>query len=341
MQRLEDTSTPYQVGLAILGYSLCSSTLLLANKMAIHYLPSPSIVSFAQILFSAVAVLLIKAFGYPVDWFEWEKMKAYAIYIIIFVAAIYTNMKALALSNVETVIVFRACTPIAVSIIEYLFMDRELPSLRSSISLSVVAIGALFYCLSDSQLALHGLSSYTWVVIYFVLITVEMTYGKKLTSSVKMESVWGPVLYCNFLSILPMFLLAYFQGDFVNVTPLLSQIPTSGMIVLIFSCVAGTLIGYTGWLCRGMVSATSFTLVGVVNKFLTVLLNVLAWEKHSTPFGIFAVCLCLSAGFFYQQAPRRDMTRKEILPIHNHSAPAADNNKETAGLLQSESTDKK
>jgi GDP-mannose transporter len=59
-----------------------------------------------------------------------------------------------------------------------------------------------------------------------------------------------------------------------------------------------------------MVSATSFTLVGVVNKFLTVLLNVLAWEKHSTPFGIFAVCLCLGAGFFYQQAPRRDMTRK-------------------------------
>jgi len=212
--------------------------------MAIHYLPSPSIVSFAQILFSALAVLLIKAFGYPVDWFEWEKVKAYAIYIVIFVAAIYTNMKALALSNVETVIVFRACTPIAVSIIEYFFMDRELPSLRSSISLSIVAIGALLYCLSDSQLKLNGLSSYTWVIIYFVLITVEMTYGKKLTSSVKMESVWGPVLYCNFLSILPMFLLAYFQGDFENFSSLMSQIPTSGLIVLIFSCVAGTLIGY-------------------------------------------------------------------------------------------------
>jgi len=90
-----------------------------------------------------------------------------------------------------------------------------------------------------------------------------------------------------------------------------------------------------------MVSATSFTLVGVVNKFLTVLLNVLAWEKHSTPFGIFAVCLCLSAGFFYQQAPRRDLTRKEILPTHALMAPAAESNKETASLLQSESTDKK
>lgn len=62
---------------------------------------------------------------------------------------------------------------------------------------------------------------------------------------------------------------------------------------------------YTGWLCRGMVSATTYTLVGVVNKFLTVLLNVMIWDKHSTPLGIVAVCICLSAGMFYQQAPMR------------------------------------
>jgi len=55
-----------------------------------------------------------------------------------------------------------------------------------------------------------------------------------------------------------------------------------------------------------MVSATTFTLVGVVNKLLTVLLNVAIWDKHSTPAGLFAVCVCLFAGTFYQQAPRRD-----------------------------------
>ena len=59
-----------------------------------------------------------------------------------------------------------------------------------------------------------------------------------------------------------------------------------------------------------MVSATTYTLVGVVNKFLTVLLNVAVWDKHSSPFGIFAVCICLLAGSFYQQAPRRDEARK-------------------------------
>ena len=71
MQRLEDTSTPVSVGMAILGYSLCSSTLLLANKMAIEHLPVPSVVSFIQILSSAVFILVIKVFGVSVDSLEW------------------------------------------------------------------------------------------------------------------------------------------------------------------------------------------------------------------------------------------------------------------------------
>jgi hypothetical protein len=71
-----------------------------------------------------------------------------------------------------------------------------------------------------------------------------MTYGKKLTSSVKMDSVWGPVLYCNFLSIVPMFMLAYYQGDLFGVFTLLNNLPFNGVAVLIFSCITGTLIGY-------------------------------------------------------------------------------------------------
>jgi solute carrier family 35 len=68
---------------------------------------------------------------------------------------------------------------------------------------------------------------------------------------------------------------------------------------------------YSGWLCRGMVSATTYTLVGVVNKFLTVLLNVIVWDKHSSPTGLIAVCVCLLAGMFYQQAPMRSDEKQE------------------------------
>ncbi len=128
--------------------------------MAIEYLPIPSVISFIQIAFSTVLIVFLKFCGViTCDDLELPKIKAYSTYIVAFVFAIYANMKALGNSNVETVIVFRACSPIAVCLIEYLFMDRIAPSLRSKFSLALVATGAVLYCLSDSQFLLNGLSS--------------------------------------------------------------------------------------------------------------------------------------------------------------------------------------
>lgn len=275
------------------------------------HLPLPATVSLIQIFSSVVILFALIQFGVSIDKLEKEKIKAYVPYIVVFVGGIYANMRALAVSNVETVIVFRACTPIAVSVIEYFFMNRAWPSLRSSLSLLTVGGGAILYCMSDSQFMVDGIASYFWVILYFFLISFEMTYGKKLTSSVKMDSVWGPVLYCNVLACLPMFLLSYSSGDSEHAIEIIKSMPVAGVLLLIFSCITGTLIGYTSWLCRGMVSGTTFTLVGVLNKFLTVILNVVLWDKHSSPAGLLAVSLCLISGVFYQQAPYRDELRKE------------------------------
>jgi GDP-mannose transporter len=152
-------------------------------------------------------------------------------------------MQALSSSNVETVIVFRACSPIAVGIVEYLFMDRALPSMRSTASLLLVAVGAVAYCTLDSEFVLNGLQAYNWAIIYFFFITFEMTYGKKITSSVKMDSVWGPVLYCNAMASLPMFMLGYMNGDYENVVEKLAGMSLVGVLILAFSCIVGTLIG--------------------------------------------------------------------------------------------------
>lgn len=301
-----------EVVIAIVFYSFCSSTLLLANKMVLMDLPLPSFVSFVQMFFTVVIIYLLSGCGVNIDAFDWAKLKPYSLYIIAFVFAIYTNMKALSYSNIETVIVFRSCTPISVTVVEYLFMGRALPSMRSALSLAVVAGGAVFYCLSDSQFAMKGIEAYYWVSIYFLLMTFEMTYGKRLTSSIKMDSVWGSVKYCNVLALLPMYLLGHMNGEFNGLETKLIEVPANTMMILMFSCVAGALIGYTGWYCRGLVSGTTYALVGVVNKFFTVFLNVVLWDKHSSPQGLAAVCICLCAGFFYQQSPLREEVKPAV-----------------------------
>jgi hypothetical protein len=139
--------------------------------------------------------------------------------------------------------VFRSCTPIAICTIEYLFMNREFPSIRSIFSLLGVVTGAILYCLSDSQLQIKGLSSYGWVFIYFCSISIDMTYGKALSSSVPMESTWGSVYYCNSLSIVPFVLMGVYEGNLFKNLSTVFTLPLVPTCVLIFSCIVGTFIG--------------------------------------------------------------------------------------------------
>lgn len=335
MSELEKSLSLQIVG-AIASYSLCSSTLLLANKAVMLFLPRPSIVSLIQVVSSLFIMYFINMHGIKMDKLEWAKVKLYSVYVLAFTLSRYANMKALHSSNIETVVVFRACVPFVVSFIEYALMGRALPSARALSSLVVVGVGAIIYCVSDSEFSLNGLGAYSWVSIYFVLLTFEMTYCKQLTSSAKMNSKWGPVFYCNFLATIPIILLGVVTGEFKDLVTSFESIPLSGILVLIFSCIAGTFIGYmhhtvfahrislslvcryTSWSCIDLLSATSYTLVGVVNKFLTVLLNVIIWDKHSTPLGLFAVCLCLGGGVFYEQAPMRKDPRHVVSRSDSH-----------------------
>lgn len=306
-----EPSSRIKVILAIIGYSICSSTLLLANKAALIYFPFPSTLSLIQIVATIIAVMIIMivndggGFTTLTETLRPANVRAYSLYTTAFVFAIYANLQALHHSNVDTVIVFRACSPVVVSIIEYFFLDREWPSRRSSLSLFLVVAGALAFCLLDSELSLSTLASYKWVTCYLALISFEMTYGKKLTSSVKLPSMWCSVLLTNFFAFPGFIILGWLDGDFDIVGEKLQEMPVNVYFILLFSCVVAVLIGYTGWLCRSLVSATTYTLVGVVNKFLTVLLNIIVWDKHSPPLGIVSVCCCLLAGTMYEQAPIR------------------------------------
>merc|ERR1712227_436594 len=108
--------------------------------------------------------------------------------------------------GVETLITFRACSPLCVSVLDWLFLGRELPTPRSFLALVGVVIGAIGYVLSDSEFKLHGFRAYGWVSMYLVVIIFEMTYAKHMISSVTFDSaIWGSVLYTNVLAIAPMF----------------------------------------------------------------------------------------------------------------------------------------
>lgn len=53
-------------------------------------------------------------------------------------------------------------------------------------------------------------------------------------------------------------------------------------------------------------------LIGVINKCLTILLNLVVWDQHAAPGGVIALLVCLAGGTLYRQAPMRNAKNKEL-----------------------------
>jgi len=290
---------------SMLCYTLFSSVMLVANKVAISLVPAPACVFLVQIAAAPVLILICKRLGWlQVDDFDLPKLRAFAPYACSFVLSIYCNGKALQYSNVETVITFRACSPLCVCLLDCLFLGREAPSCRSVAALAGVVAGALGYVCSDSEFNLRGLQAYGWVSIYLVCNVFEMTYGKAILSRVDFSSpVWGSVLYTKTLAFAPMAALAYASGEMQGLGNL--SIDAWGVVAVLFCSIAGVGISWSGWNCREKVSATTYSLLGVACKVLSVILNVAIWDKHATPVGIAWLLMCLLCSSLYQQAPLR------------------------------------
>jgi GDP-mannose transporter len=307
--------------------------MLLVNKVVITLVPLPACIFAFQLAAAVAFVLICRAFGLlAVDELTLMRVLDFAPYIVLFVISVYCNGRALERSNTETVIVFRASSPLFVSVMDFLFLGRALPSKRSLLSLGGVILGAVGYMQADSEFQMSGMSAYFWVSVYTVAIVLEMTYGKYVVSKVKFDTpVWGSVMYTNVLGLPPMLVLALMSGEIDRIETF-DFTPLATWTLLIASCAIGVGIGWAGWHCRNLISATSYTLVGVICKLITVIANVLIWNKHATPIGIFWLLVCLGASSAYQQAPLRDTsTSKTELKL---AVDGLDHDKDTPGDCQ-------
>eukprot|EP00041_Stephanoeca_diplocostata_P004690 m.49027 g.49027 ORF g.49027 m.49027 type:complete len:313 (-) comp15289_c0_seq1:226-1164(-) len=303
MKESTAASAKTEIITSVLFYSLCSSMMLVVNKLAMMHYKVPAVVNLLQLGSCSLFVFAIGFMGVKTDPLKMEYARPYAIYVCAFAAGIYANMRALAVSNVETIIVFRACTPFCVAVVEYLFMGRELPSKKSTAAMGIVAFGAYVYVSLDAEFSMGGMAAYFWVFVWYFLLCFQMTYGKVLLQNVKLETVWGPVLYTNLLSIPPTLFLGMVLGDFEKYQTVEASENASLWIGL--SCIFGIAIGYSGWWCRDLISATSYTLVGVINKLLTVTISVAFINKSASWMSIGALVVCLLAGSQYTQPPMR------------------------------------
>jgi GDP-mannose transporter len=91
------------------------------------------------------------------------------------------------------------------------------------------------------------------------------------------------------------------MNDFTKASQLSYDI--SGLSILLVSCVMGVGISYAGFNCQRVVSGTSYAIIGIMNKMLTILINLFIWDNHASNAGIGSLMLCVVGGIMYEQPP--------------------------------------
>ncbi|KAB5514231.1 hypothetical protein DKX38_028137 [Salix brachista] len=288
----------------VVGYALCSSLLAVINKFAITKFNYPGLLTALQYLTSASGVWVLGKSGFLYhDSFSYETAKKFLPAALVFYLAIFTNTNLLRHANVDTFIVFRSLTPLLVAIADTLFRKQPIPSKLTFVSLFVILGGAVGYVATDSAFTL---TAYSWALAYLVTITSEMVYIKHIVSNIGLNT-WGLVFYNNLLSLMMAPLFWILTGEYSEVfaswgSKVGNWFEFDAFFAVALSCVFGFLISFFGFAARKAISATAFTVTGVVNKFLTVVINVFIWDKHASPVGLFCLIFTLAGGVLYQQS---------------------------------------
>jgi solute carrier family 35 protein len=165
--------------IVILYYTLASGTLLVINKVAIVALPAPTFVLLAQLLFSAIAVLVAHWFGAVVISKATPRQLMHFLPVVGgFLGTIYANIKVLQHSNVETFITFRSSTPLVLAFCDWAFLGRALPSQRSWAALSALLLSSAGYAYYDRGFVVDA---YIWLFIWYVFFTFEGVWVKHVS----------------------------------------------------------------------------------------------------------------------------------------------------------------
>ncbi|CAM0907285.1 unnamed protein product [Alopecurus aequalis] len=296
---------PYATSSLVVGYALCSSLLAIINKYAITKFSYPGLLTALQYLTSVVGVWSLGKLGFLYhDPFNLQTAKKFAPAALVFYLAIFTNTHLLKHANVDTFIVFRSLTPLLVAIADTTFRKQPCPSKLTFLSLVIILGGAAGYVMTDSGFTL---TAYSWAAAYLVTITTEMVYIKHMVTNLGL-STWGFVLYNNLLSLAMAPVFGILTGEHLSVLRAFelsgpsSWFQIDAFVAVSLSCVFGLLISFFGFAARKAVSATAFTVTGVVNKFLTVAINVMIWDKHANAFGLVCLFFTLVGGILYQQS---------------------------------------
>ena len=291
-------------------YFVSSSSLLVLNKVAITAIPNATLLLFTQLGSTVVIVAAPALLGRTRINFkpDGEVIRAYSTVAAVFVATIYSNFQVIHSIGVNPFIVLRCSTPLMVSILDWAFMGRTLPEWRSALALcGILSSGSMYAMLkvTDPGLGVNQHSNMAgglwWSAIWLVSFLLDMVYIKYVVEAYPCSGS-ERTLYQN-LFALPLLVLLLAIGIEEHSVFEVSNAPQSAYLAVALTCFAGTVLSFTGMSLRTELSATLFTVLGIVCKMASTLLNEIFVEPERDLARLSCITAVIVSSSFYKQAP--------------------------------------
>ncbi|XP_068652348.1 GDP-mannose transporter GONST1-like isoform X1 [Aristolochia californica] len=296
-----------QALLSGLAYCISSCSMILVNKFVLSSYDFNAGIALMlyQNFVSVVVVSTLSWVGViSTELLTWRLIRVWLPVNIIFVGMLITSMFSLKYINVAMVTILKNVTNVMTALGEmYLFNKRHKSKVWAALFLMIIS--AVSGGITD--LSFHAVG-YTWQIIncfltasYSLTLRRVMDTAKQATKSGNLNE-FSMVLLNNVLS-LPLGLLlviAFNEVDYLSQTPLL-RMPMFWLVITL-SGFLGLSISFTSMWFLHQTSATTYSLVGSLNKIPLSVAGILLFKVPTSLENFVSILFGLLAGIFFANA---------------------------------------
>ncbi|MCL7042032.1 hypothetical protein MKW94_019343 [Papaver nudicaule] len=300
-----------QALLSGLAYCISSCSMILINKCVLSSYDFNAGISLMlyQNLVSVVIVSTLSFFGLiSTEPLTWKLVRVWLPVNFIFVGMLITSLFSLKYINVAMVTVLKNVTNVITALGE-MYLFKKSHDSRVWAALFLMIVSAVSGGVTD--ISFHAVG-YTWQILncfltasYSLTLRRVMDTAKQVTKSGNLNE-FTMVLLNNTLS-LPLGLLLIFlfnEVDYLFDTPLL-RMPTF-WLVMTSSGVLGLAISFTSMWFLHQTGATTYSLVGSLNKIPLSVAGILLFNVPTSFQNFTSILFGLLAGVFFARAKMRE-----------------------------------
>lgn len=293
-------SVAYQSGIFFFLQGGSSVTIMILNKYLATYFNFPILILIGQ---NSVATMLsvgawYAGFGPSMKPWKREHFIKVIPMAVLFTILLYTSFITMHYLAIPTVVVFRNAGPLFTALGER-YLGTNTMSQNTTISLSLMIVGAFFYGFNDLQFNFVG---YTWAFTNLLCTAASGLFGKHLSMNLKEEQTGlGLACYQNIVSAPMFFIVAVMTGEASKWQTIGggTEIPAAVWLAGIVSSVGCVSMGLSTFELQRLVAQSSIAVANVCYKLITLIVGVLVFGNNVGFLGLVGLCIAQGAAIMY------------------------------------------